>query len=57
MCPPVPIDEIIELHLKLEFGIRDLQRLFGFDDVHGAIWFRDRLIDDIARALSVFDLV
>lgn len=37
ICPPVPIDEIIELHLKLEFEIRDLQTLFGFGDVHGAI--------------------
>ena len=44
VCPPVPIDEIIELHLKLEFELRDLQTLFGFGDVHGAIWFRERLI-------------
>jgi hypothetical protein len=44
VCPPVPIDEIIELHLKLEFEIRDLQTLFGFGDVHGAIWFRERRI-------------
>jgi hypothetical protein len=42
--PPVPTDEIIELHLKLEFEIRDLQTLFGFGDVHGAIWFREGLI-------------
>jgi hypothetical protein len=40
----VPIDEIIELHLKLEFEIRDLQTLFGFGDVHGAIWFLERRI-------------
>ncbi len=44
LTPPVPIDEIIELHLKLSFEIRDLRALFGFGDVHGAIWFRDKLI-------------
>jgi hypothetical protein len=44
ICPPVPIDEIIELHLKLEFEIRDLRTLFGLGDVHGAIWFRERRI-------------
>ena len=44
VCPPVPIDEIIELHLKLELEIRDLRTLFGIGDVHGAIWFRERRI-------------
>lgn len=44
VCPPVPIDEIIELHLKLEFEIRDLRTLFGLGDVHGAIWFQERRI-------------
>jgi len=44
ICPPVPIDEIIELHLKLEFEIRDLRTLFGLGDVHGAIWFLERRI-------------
>jgi hypothetical protein len=39
-APPVPIDEIVELHLKLTLEILDLQQIFGFGDVHGAIWFR-----------------
>ncbi len=39
-APPVPIDDIVELHLKLTFAIMDLQQIFGDGDVHGAIWFR-----------------
>lgn len=42
--PPVPIDDIVELHLELTFEIRDLRALFGVGDVHGAIWFRERRI-------------
>lgn len=42
--PPVPIDEIIEIHLRLTFEIGDLRSLFGLGDVHGAIWFRERRI-------------
>jgi hypothetical protein len=42
--PPVPIDDIVELQLKLTFEIRDLQKLFGFGDVHGAIWFREKRV-------------
>lgn len=40
--PPIPIDEIIELHLQLTFEIRDLQPLSNGGDVHGAIWFQSR---------------
>lgn len=39
--PPVPIDEIIELHLQLTFEITDLRDLFGVGDIHGAIWLKD----------------
>jgi hypothetical protein len=42
--PPVPIDEILELHLGLDFAIADLQGQFGQPDVLGAIWFGDRMI-------------
>jgi Zn-dependent peptidase ImmA (M78 family) len=41
MAPPIPIDDIIELHLKLTFEISDLQGLFRVADVHGAIWIND----------------
>lgn len=43
-APPVPIDEIVELHLKLTLEIMDLQKIFGFGDVHGAIWFRSQRV-------------
>ncbi len=38
---PVPIDDIVEIQLKLTFEIKDLQSVFGLGDVHGAIWFRE----------------
>ncbi len=43
-APPVPIDDIVELHLKLTFEIMDLQQIFGVGDVHGAIWFRSQRV-------------
>lgn len=43
-APPIPIDEIVELHLKLTLEIMDLQQLFKFGDVHGAIWFRSQRV-------------
>ncbi|MCX5671752.1 MAG: ImmA/IrrE family metallo-endopeptidase [Planctomycetota bacterium] len=42
--PPVPIDEIIELHLGLTFEFKDMQTLFGHADVHGALWLKERLV-------------
>lgn len=44
IAPPVPIDEIVELHLKLTLEIMDLRQIFGFGDVHGAIWFRSQRV-------------
>ena len=43
-APPIPIDEIIELHLELAFEMKDLQQLFKHPDVHGALWVNERLI-------------
>lgn len=43
-APPVPIDDIVELHLKLAFGIMDLRTLFGHGDIHGAIWINEKRI-------------
>jgi hypothetical protein len=40
-APPIPIDEIIELHLKLTFELQDLRQLFHTADVHGAIWINE----------------
>ena len=36
---PVPVEDIIELHLRLAFEIADLRALLLVDDVLGAIWF------------------
>ena len=42
--PPIPVDEIIELHLKLTVEFRDMLKLLGGGDVHGALWVNDNLI-------------
>ena len=39
--PPVPIDEIAELHLQLSLEYLDMKSLFPMADVHGAIWFEE----------------
>jgi hypothetical protein len=36
---PVPLDDIVELHLSLTLELKDLKAAFPFADVHGAIWF------------------
>jgi hypothetical protein len=40
-APPIPVDEIVELYLKLHLEFLDMQKLFGVDDVHGALWVND----------------
>jgi len=42
--PPVPIEDILELHLELTFALADLQSDLGHSDVLGGIWFGDRMI-------------
>jgi IrrE N-terminal-like domain len=42
--PPVPVDEIVELYLELALEFKDMQQIFGFGDVHGALWVNDRRI-------------
>lgn len=37
--PPIPIDDIVEKYLKLEFALVDLKKLLGLSDVLGATWF------------------
>lgn len=41
---PVPVENIIELYLKLGFGIEDLKVLLNVPDVLGAIWFKEKEI-------------
>jgi len=43
-APPVPIDDILELHLELSFCLADLRTELGHPDVLGGIWFGDRMI-------------
>lgn len=43
-APPVPIGDIVELHLRLTYELEDLQALFGHPDVLGAIWFGSKIV-------------
>lgn len=42
--PPVPVEEILENHLKLTLEIDDLESRLGFQDVLGALWAPERLV-------------
>lgn len=41
---PIPLDELVEIYLKLPFEIEDLRSRFNGHDVMGAIWFSDGTI-------------
>lgn len=41
---PVPVEKIAEILLQLTLEIKDMKSLFPFADVHGAIWFDERII-------------
>jgi Zn-dependent peptidase ImmA (M78 family) len=43
-APPIPIDDIIEVYLRLTVEFKDMQRLFGVGDVHGALWVNRQLV-------------
>lgn len=43
-APPIPIDEIVEEHLKIAVEIRDLRTEYPEGDVLGAIYFNDKRI-------------
>jgi hypothetical protein len=43
-APPVPIEDILELHLGLTFEISELKTELGHPDVLGGIWFGEGLI-------------
>jgi len=44
LAPPVPIEEIVEIHLRLVCEFKDLHQELGHPDVHGAIWVNERRI-------------
>lgn len=41
VSPPVPVDELAELHLLLTLEYLDMATLFPQAEVHGAIWFQE----------------
>jgi len=41
---PVPIEEVLEVQLKLTFEMDDLRAAFASPDVLGAIWFKNGLV-------------
>jgi len=43
-APPIPVDEIVELYLELALELIDSRKLFGVDDVHGALWVNERRV-------------
>lgn len=43
--PPVPIDDVVELHLCLTLELKDLRKRYKVGDVHGAIWLRERRVE------------
>ncbi len=43
VAPPVPVDEILECDLKLDFGLEDLKVDFG-PDALGALWAGERRV-------------
>src|ERR1700685_1169577 len=43
-APPIPVDEMVELYLGLSLEFLDMQKLFGVDDVHGALWVNEKRV-------------
>lgn len=44
IAAPIPLDDLVEIHLRLPFEVVDLRAQFGGHDVLGAIWFNDGTI-------------
>lgn len=42
--PPVAVEDILELHLELTFELVDMQAMFGYGDVLGAIWMTEKTV-------------
>jgi hypothetical protein len=43
-APPIPIDDIIEVHLRLTVEFKEMEKLFTVGDVHGALWVNRKLV-------------
>lgn len=44
VVPPIPVEEILERHLKLTLEIDNLEARLGYPDILGALWVPDRLV-------------
>jgi len=44
IAPPIPVDEMVELYLGISLEFLDMQKLFGVDDVHGALWVNEKRV-------------
>ena len=44
VVPPVPVEEILEKHLKLTLEIDNLEARLGHPDILGALWAPDKLV-------------
>lgn len=49
---PVPIEDILEKHLKLKLEIKDLVKFLGIADVLGAVWFEEAIVRIDERLLE-----
>lgn len=43
-APPVPVEDILEVHLKLLFEIDNLKQRFGLGDVLGGLWINEKTV-------------
>ncbi|MGD8336285.1 MAG: ImmA/IrrE family metallo-endopeptidase [Desulfobacterales bacterium] len=44
VAPPIPVEDVIERYLNLRIGFMDFEQTYGFHEVLGAIYVKDRLI-------------
>ncbi|MCU0599531.1 MAG: ImmA/IrrE family metallo-endopeptidase [Desulfobacterales bacterium] len=42
--PPVPVEDIIERGLGLRLGFIDFEKIYGMDDVYGALYVQKKLV-------------
>lgn len=43
-APPVPVEDVLECHLKLVFEIDNLKQRFGLGDVLGGLWISEKAV-------------
>ena len=43
-APPIPVDDIVEVYLRLTVEFKDFQELFKVGEIHGALWVDEKLV-------------